>query len=70
MTPDANKALIREVFEKVIPAGDPAACATWSPRTGSTTTRYPDSRLASRAPNTSCPPCTAPTPTCASPSTT
>ena len=24
MTPDANKALIREVFEKVIPAGDPA----------------------------------------------
>jgi predicted ester cyclase len=24
MTPDANKALIRDVFEKVIPAGDPA----------------------------------------------
>ena len=25
MTLDANKALIRRVFEKVIPAGDPAA---------------------------------------------
>ena len=69
MTPDANKALIREVFEKVIPAGDQAAmrdrvAPDWvdhDPLPG---------QPASRAPNTSCPPCTAPTPTCASPSTT
>ena len=70
VTRDANKALIREVFEKVMPAGDRAACATWSPRTGSTTIRYPDGRPASRAPSMSCPRCTVPTPICASPSTT
>ena len=69
MSLDANKDLIRSVFEKVIPAGDAAGlrdlvAPDWidhDPLPG---------QPAPTAPNTSLPRCTAPTPTCASPSTT
>ena len=70
MTLDANKALIREVFEKVIPAGDPAGLRDLVAPDWIDHDPLPGSSPASRAPNTSCPRCTAPTPTCASPSTT
>ena len=70
MTLDANKALIREVFEKVIPAGDPAGLRALVAPDWIDHDPLPGQRPASRAPDTSCPRCTAPTPTCASPSTT
>ena len=69
MTLDANKALIREVFEKVIPAGDPAGLRALVAPDWIDHDPLPG-QPASRAPDTSCPRCMAPTPTCASPSTT
>ena len=70
MTLDTNKALIREVFEKVIPAGDPAGLRDLVAPDWIDHDPLPGQQAAPKAPNTSCPPCTAPIPTCASPSTT
>ena len=70
MTLDANKALIRYVFEKVIPAGDSTAMRDLVAQDWVDHDPLPGQRPASRAPITSSPRCTALTPTCASPSTT
>ena len=70
MSVDANKALIRSVFEKVIPAGDAAGLRDLVAPDWIDHDPLPGQRPASTAPSTSSPRCTAPTPTCASPSTT
>ncbi|MGH3176597.1 MAG: hypothetical protein ACRDPF_22380 [Streptosporangiaceae bacterium] len=73
MSLDANKALIRSVFEKVIPAGDAAGLRALVAPDWIDHDPLPGSRpapTAPTAPGTSLRRCTAPTPTCASPSTT
>jgi hypothetical protein len=63
---DANKALIRHVFDEVIPVGDATAMRDLVTWTFWTTIRCPDSRPGRQEPNMWCQRCTARTPTCAS----
>ena len=70
MSLDANKALIRSVFEKVIPAGDAAGLRDLVAPDWIDHDPLPGQPAASTAPSTSSPRCTAPTLTCASASTT
>ena len=69
MTLTANKALIRHVFEHVIPAGDAAAMRALVAPDFLDHDPLPGNRTAPTAPSTSSPRCTPPTPTCASRST-
>ena len=69
MSLDANKALIRSVFETVIPAGDAAGLRNLVAPDWVDHDPLPG-QPASTAPTTSSPRCTAPTLTCASASTT